>query len=95
MDTYRPLRKDAVSVRKLEDECLLYDEAKGRLHVVNAAAGSVWELCDGSHSLREMEAKIRDAYEIPPGTDLAADIHRTLDEFANLELLEPRSGEPA
>lgn len=95
MDTYRPLRKDAVSVRKLEDECLLYDEAKGRLHVVNAVAGFVWELCDGSHSLREMEAKIRDAYEVPPGADLAGDIRRTLDEFLNLELLKPPGTEPA
>ncbi len=95
MDTYKPLRKDAVSVRKLEDECLLYDEEKSRLHVVNATAGFVWELCDGSHSVREMEKKMRDTFDVAPGTNLADDIRRTLDEFANLELLQPRSGEPA
>ncbi len=95
MDEYKPLRKDTVSVRTLEDECLLYDEEQSRLHVVNAVAGFVWELCDGSHSLRDMEAKMRDNYEVPPGTNLADDIRRTIDEFANLELLQTQSPESA
>ena len=89
MDIERPLRKKSVSVRQLDDECLLYDEQADKLHVMNEAAGYVWGLCDGSHSVGGMEGMMREAYEIPDEVDVAADVRRILVGFADLELLQP------
>jgi Coenzyme PQQ synthesis protein D (PqqD) len=88
MEIEKPLRKKSVSLRRLDDECLLYDGQADKLHVVNEAAGFVWGLCDGSRSVRDIEGSLRDAYRVPDEVDLSSDVRHILVAFADLELLQ-------
>ena len=90
MDTHKPLRNDQVLLRKLEDECLLYDQETCRIHVLNGAAGFVWEMCDGTHSMHDMEDTIQRAYDSVGDANVAEDLRRIVAEFAELDLLDPQ-----
>ena len=74
----------------MEDECLLYDEENGRTHIVNAVAGLVWEMCDGAHSIGDMESRMRELYDIPRDVNVARDLDGIIAEFGDLGLLAPQ-----
>ena len=52
----RPKRKPDVICRAAGQETLLYDSATDSVHVLNATARMVWELCDGCHTAAGSEA---------------------------------------
>lgn len=85
--TVKPKAKAGVLARRMDDECLLYDEERGRVHVLNGIAGFVWELCDGTNGLGEMERRVREAYDVPPSVDLSSDIERFVTGLTELELV--------
>ena len=87
MDAQKPLRKDGVVVKKLGEECLLYDTQAEAVHVVNLVGEFVWGLCDGTHSPDDMAQAVRRDHDVPDGTDVRADIDAILDDFAKLGLL--------
>ena len=87
MDMDRPLRKDGVLLEKLKDECLLYDGDQNKMHVLNLVAGFVWELCDGTHSLGDMEDKVRGNFQVSGEVTLKEDLMNIIREFADLKLL--------
>jgi hypothetical protein len=63
----------------------------GAVHALNPTARLIWDLCDGNHTLADIEAALRDAFEVPAGTDLTTDILRTLEVFQRKGLLRPAS----
>jgi len=77
----RPRRKPGVLARQLGEEWILYDPESGDLHVVNEAAGLVWEMCDGSLSLQQMGERLRAAYSVPPDADVMADLEKIIASF--------------
>jgi hypothetical protein len=89
------MQKPGINSRKLGGECLLYDDVRGSIHVLNSVAEFVWSLCDGEHDVAEMEAKIREAFEVPPGQEIRGDITSILEEFRQLEVFENKSGIPS
>jgi hypothetical protein len=90
-----PRRRPGVVARPLEDECLLYDEARGRIHVLNAVAGCVWNLCDGAHSLESMAEEVRGAYDVRDETAVTDEIGSVVAVFAGLDLLDLAADMPA
>jgi hypothetical protein len=64
---------------------LLHDPAHGKVHVLNATAGAVLEMCDGARSAEEIARSLCDA----TGTDtvVARDVEAILREFGTLRLL--------
>jgi hypothetical protein len=87
----RPLRRSDVASRRLGEECLLYDDERESIHVLNRVAEFIWQLCDGSHTPQEMEQKTRAAFDVPEGAPLSAEIASILGEFERLGVLEAGS----
>ena len=84
-----PRRRPGIGIRQLRGEQALVDPARDRLHVLNATALALWELCDGNTRPEEMV----DAVCVLFGEDHAAverDVTSTLAEFENLGLIEWR-----
>src|SRR5690349_16917533 len=59
----------------------------GAIHALNPTARLIWDLCDGTHTVAEIEAALRAAFEVPAETDLQVDISRTLEVFQRKGLL--------
>jgi len=87
MSTKGPLRKDGILSRKLGDEWMLYDPESCVVHVINATAESVWDLCDGNRGLDEIATSLRDTFEVPDGTPMKKDIDEIIQAFFEKGLL--------
>jgi Mg2+/Co2+ transporter CorB len=87
-----PLRKDGVLSRKLGKEWMLFDPEKGAIHIINAMAEFVWNMCDGSHSLDEMERRLKDVYQVPDGANLNRDLQSIIQSFTSMGLLVSEQG---
>lgn len=85
-----PLQKDGILSRKLGKEWMLYDPEKGSIHVINGMAEFVWKMCDGSHTLDEMEKRVKDVYQVAEGAALSRDLESIVQSFASMGLLIPR-----
>ena len=86
MNTEGLLRKDGILSRKLGDEWILYDPEKGSIHIINPMAEFVWRMCDGSHSLDEMEKRVGGTYNVPEGVTLKRDLENIIQSFAKMGL---------
>jgi hypothetical protein len=82
-----PRRRD-LPQRSVGREVLLRDPAAGQVHFLNPTAALIWECCDGRTPLSHCERRLRDTFEIPAATDLAADIRETLSGFRTKGLLQ-------
>ena len=66
--SYRPLGRRDVVTQELGDEVLAYDLQSEKTHCLNAAAASVWALCDGETSVSDLAGQL----EMPmPAVQLA------------------------
>ena len=90
MDTDRPLQRDDIICRDMGTETLLYDAEAEAIHVLNPTALLIWNLCDGDHSLQDMQEELRAAFSLMAEHDVLADIQRTVDTFAKNDLLVRR-----
>jgi PqqD family protein of HPr-rel-A system len=57
-----PLRSPSVAWEELDGEAVLYDDATGAMHRLNASATAIWVCCDGSAPLRELIAELSEAF---------------------------------
>ena len=87
MDETRPLRKAGIVCQNLGDEWILYDAEAGSIHFINAMAEFVWRMCDGYHTIEAMERQIADAYEVPVGTNVRADVQSVIRSFVERGML--------
>lgn len=56
MSDDRPLaRADGLVVEQVEDELLIFDIEHNHAHVLNSPAATVWQMCDGSRSLADIQ----------------------------------------
>jgi hypothetical protein len=84
----RPARKPGITVKDIGGETLLYSAAEEAIHILNPTAQIIWELCDGEHSIEDMEQAIRASFSGADEHDVTADIQRTLGVFASKGLLK-------
>lgn len=87
MNATKPIRKTDIVVEELGNETLLYSAEGKAVHVLNPAAKLIWQLCDGQHSLAEMETILRTSFSVTDEQDVAADIEQTIDAFVTKGLL--------
>ncbi len=78
-----PIRKEGIQCRKIGDERLFYDPETGAVHVTNATAEFVWDMCDGQHSLDDMERHLAQVYEVPGEANLRTDLETVIQAFAD------------
>jgi hypothetical protein len=93
----RPQQLNGLVVEQAGHETLLYhatsqveDDASqgGAIHALNPTARLIWDLCDGTHTVSEIESALRTAFEVPADQDLLNDIRRTLEVFLRKGLLQ-------
>jgi PqqD family protein of HPr-rel-A system len=61
----RPQTRQDLAVVVLDGEAVVYDEDSGGLHHLNPTATIVFQLCDGTATIREMSSEIAEAFGIP------------------------------
>lgn len=83
----RARRHPDVTVKELGNETLLYAPGGQAIHVLNATAYLIWQLCDGKHTLEEMEQALREAFAVPDSHDVRQDVEQTLAELARKGLI--------
>ena len=59
-------------------ETLLYDPVADAVHVLNATALAVWELCDGRHTAAGMTTHLVMHFAATAGHDVSADVQAIL-----------------
>ena len=84
----KPIKKEGIYTRKLGDEWILYNAEKERMHILNSTAEYVWRMCDGSHDISAIEAKLREAYNIGDDRQLENDVRQILEEFDQLGVIQ-------
>ncbi|MEN8220135.1 MAG: PqqD family protein [Pseudomonadota bacterium] len=86
--TRNPLKKEKIVLRDIGDEAVLYNPQTKAIHVLNKTSSMVWESCDGKHSLKMIEKKIMDKFDVSSAQDVKDDIIETLNKFSELGLIE-------
>lgn len=86
----QPKRKEGVGICSLGKEWFLHDKNQGNVHVINETAKSIWELCDGSHTLEEIESSVKGSYEVGQNHGLINTINNILQQFQQLGLLNSK-----
>ena len=88
MNTAKPVRKQGLIVQDIGRETLLYSAEGKVIHVLNPTAKLVWELCDGTHTIEDMEREIRMNFSTSKEHNVVEDIKRTLDLFVSKEIID-------
>ena len=57
-----PCRHASVMEYKLEDELTLYDPQSEVVHILNATAAVVWQMCNGFQSVHEISLRLSNLY---------------------------------
>ncbi len=82
----RPLRKEGLFLRQAKGENAVYDPESGKVHLLNATAWAIWDLCDGDTDPEEMIDAICEISRMH--RDLVSeDVRRVLKEFDEAGLL--------
>lgn len=89
MDTRKPLRKSDIVSQKIGDECMLYDPSTGSMHVINSTAEFVFNLCDGTKNLGEIEHLMQKTHQISEKHHVRKDLEAILKSFSDLGIIQP------
>ena len=81
-----PRTRPGLDTRTIDDEMIVLDVARQRVHRLNPTASFIWQRCDGQHSSDDITASLAAAHAVAIDR-VAADVHRTLREFERLELI--------
>jgi hypothetical protein len=84
-----PNRSPGITMQDIGKEVILYRKEDQAVHVLNQTARVIWDLCDGLHTLVDMEQALRERFKIPDNHDVAGDVQRTLATFQAKGLLLP------
>ena len=84
----KAIHKPGMVVQDLGGEMLLYSAAEEAIHILNPTAWHIWNLCDGEHTMEEIEQTIRANFTVPCEQDVRGDIKRMLETFTGKGLLE-------
>lgn len=87
-DNYpRAKRRGSIEAHSLLDEMVLYSPDNDTAFSLNRSARSVWELCDGKHSLNEIARILADKFGVTPDAMLP-EIMPILYHFNELNLVD-------
>jgi PqqD family protein of HPr-rel-A system len=89
VDSDRLLPTRGVTLEQVGAEGILHDENGGQVHVLNASATRVWELCAERLTLSELIASLAQTYELPAAA-VRDDVLAIIRDFLARGLIEPR-----
>jgi hypothetical protein len=88
MAIIKPMKKEGILSRKTGDEWVLYDTDEKSVHIVNDTAEFIWNLCDGTHTLKDIVERMRDTFDVPDGTDLEKSVNEIISNFSDLGIVK-------
>lgn len=83
----KPKTRDHVILQDLGDEVLLYDSEKENVHILNHTAHAIWSLCDGQHTIEDIQEHLGSQFPDIAEADLIEDIRTTVMEFKEKRLI--------
>lgn len=86
-DSTRPLVREGIQYKGLDDGAILYDPANDRVHSLNVTAAFIWNSCDG---LRTLDGISRGLQEIASISEIQAaqDVREAIQKFREEGLLK-------
>jgi len=81
------LRRSDLKCWELDGEAVVYDPVSGSGHVLNQTALAIWQLCDGKHTVGDIERFVVAAYPDKHET-IHGDVPRTVRELVELGLAQ-------
>lgn len=93
-DSDRLLPSRGVTREQVGAEGILHDENGGQVHVLNASATRVWDLCADRPTVSELIASLAQTYELPAEA-VRDDVLAIISDFLARGLLEPPGRMPA
>jgi len=86
-DLMKPNQSPALEIRTAGDEVLVHDVRGGKVHVLNASAGKILQLCDGSRTVEEIAVGVANTF-LTDTERVRPDVDASLAEFKGLGLLQ-------
>ncbi len=81
-----------LTVRCIEDEFVLYDSASEDVHMLNATAGKVFQMCDGSHTPEEIAEALVEFFDEAEYATVCEDVKQILNTFQVKKLVTQVEG---
>jgi len=89
MNFAKPKKKQkGVIIQDIGNEVVLRNVDEKTIHVLNTTARIIWELCDGEHTIEDMERQLRETFSIPDNTNIRNDIVNTLNALSEKGMFE-------
>ena len=87
MNNWKPVRVGTITQQTIGNETLLLDSSGGAVHVLNATALVIWQLCDGEHTPNAMVSALHTQFDLQGVDTVAEDVNQTLRLFSDKGLL--------
>jgi len=84
-------RAEALVIKELEDEVLVYDLERNKAHCLNRMAAAVWKHCDGKMAVADIARRLESELKTPVDIEVVRLALRQLDKF---HLLQKRATMP-
>ena len=84
---WRPRVKTDLLAEVVEDDLVVLVPETDQVHLLNATAAAIYELCDGTRSAGQIAAELRHLVGNPPD-EIERDVSRALEELVEKGLLE-------
>lgn len=81
------MRVGAITQQTIGNETLLLDSTGGAVHVLNATALVIWQLCDGKHTPSAIVSALHAQFDLQGVDTVAEDVKQTLTLFSDKGLL--------
>ena len=83
----KPIRNPQIMMQQLYDEMMLYNIQTEEVHILNPTAKLIWELSDGTHTIKQITQAMQQHFRVPSPHNLHHDIEQTVIKLANLGVL--------
>jgi PqqD family protein of HPr-rel-A system len=87
MPAIKPKTRNDLAVVELDGEAVIYDEASGDLHHLNPTATIIFNLFDGTATVKELAALIEEEFKVP-ANEVEKQIRALMKEFRSAGLLD-------
>jgi hypothetical protein len=94
MPALKPKVRSDLTVVELEGEAVIYDDATRQVHYLNRTATIVFNLCDGSSTIRELSGDIAEAFSLGQG-EVERQVRTLIRSFREAGFLEGSGAQPA
>ena len=87
---YRPIKRDNLQKRDLEDGLVLHDQQTSQVFTLNTTAALIWEYCDGNTSVEVIAQELATACNVKK-EDMLKDVINIITDFQVKGLLKIES----